>query len=274
MTATASSEHRAPVARETAEERRPLGATLAETGLMVGRAARLAVRNSESLIMAVVLPVMLMVLFVYVFGGAIDVGTAYLNYVAPGIILLCAGFGASNTAVAVAGDVNGGIMDRFRSMSINVSTTLYGHVVVSLLKTMATTIVVFGVALAMGFRPDASGVEWLGVVGMILLYVLGITWISTLVGVIVHSAEAAAGFTFFILFLPYVSSAFVDPATMPVWLRGFAEYQPVSPVVDTIRDLLGVTASSSAVSAVAWWVAITVVFAVAASWAFAHRTQR
>src|SRR6266508_1668925 len=171
--------------------RQRLRYTVAESGLMVGRAARLALRDPDSMIMAVVLPVILMLLFVYVVGGAIDVGGSYLNYVVPGIILLCAGFGASGTAVAVATDVNGGIMDRFRSMPITAATVLSGHVVVSLLRNVATTVVVFGVALLMGFRPQAGSVEWLAAVGLLLLYVVAITWVSTLVGVLVRSVEAA-----------------------------------------------------------------------------------
>jgi ABC-2 type transport system permease protein len=247
---------------------------LADSILMTGRTARLAIRDSDSLIMAVALPVILMVMFVYVFGGAIAVPGTYLDYVAPGIILVCAGFGASGTAVAVAGEVNGAIMERFRSMPIALATVLSGHVVVSLLKNLVTTTVVFGVAFLLGFRPDAAATEWLAAIGLILMYVLAITWVSTLVGVLVRSVEAAAGFTFFILFLPYVSSAFVDPATMPSWMRGFAERQPVTPVIDTVRGLLTGTGTGSWPAAVAWSVGFCVVFAVAAGVAFARRVRR
>lgn len=252
-----------------------------DTLTLVVRSARLEARQLDGLLMAVVLPVLLMLLFTYVFGGAMDVGTAYVTYATPGIILLCAGFGAAGTAVAVEQDMSGGIMDRFRSMPVAGGTVLAGHVVASVLKNLVTTGIVLGVALLIGFRPTATPLGWLGAVGVVVLFVLAITWVATFVGVAVRSAEAANGFTFFALFLPYVSSAFVPPETMPVWLRGFAEHQPVTPVIETVRGLLvgtgpGTTAdlASSAGAAVAWCVGVAVVFAVGAVVVFRARRRR
>lgn len=244
------------------------------------RSLRIASRQIDALLMAIILPIVLMLLFTYVFGGAMDVGTAYVMYATPGIILLCAGYGASGTAIVVEQDMSGGAMDRFRSMPIAPFTVLTGHVVASIAKNLVSTAIVFGVAAAIGFRPDASSSEWLGAIGMIVLYVLAVTWVATLVGVLVRSADAANGFTFFILFLPYVSSAFVPPETMPTWLRGFAEHQFVTPITETIRGLLVGTTSTgepvgdlgtTAWTALAWCVGISVLACAGAVWAFRRR---
>jgi len=250
---------------------------------MVARSLRLVRRDPDELILGLVLPVMLMILFVYVFGGAMAVGTDYVTYATPGIILLCAGYGASNTAIAVEQDMSGGIMDRFRSMPIASSTVLVGHVVASVLKNLVTTAVVLGVALLIGFRPDAGVLEWLGTVGVVAAYVLAITSVAAFVGVLVRSPAAAGGFGFFMLFLPYVSSAFVPPQTMPSWLRGFAEHQPVTPVIETLRGLLvGLDSSGAPVGdlgptaalALAWCAGIVLVFLGAAACVFARRRRQ
>ncbi|WP_206074477.1 ABC transporter permease [Antribacter gilvus] len=247
---------------------------------MVGRSLRLITRDVDSMITAVVLPVMILVLFTYVFGGAMSVGTAYITYVTPGVILLCAGFGAGNTALSVEHDMSSGMVERFRSMPVAAWTVLTGHVVASLAKTLVTTAIVFGLALLMGFRPTASLLDWLAAVGVILLFVHWVTWLATLVGVLVRSPDAAGGFSFFVMFLPYVSSAFVPVETMPSWMRGFAEHQPVTPVIETVRGLLvggtpgaptGDALADAALAAVVWCVALSVVFATAAGLAFRVR---
>ncbi len=143
----------------------PLRRLAGDTGTMIARSLRLVSRDPDSIIMGIVLPVMLMVLFVHVFGGAMNVGGDYLSYVTPGIILLCAGFGAANTAIAVEHDMSSGIMDRFRSMPVASATVLTGHVIASVAKNLVTTAVVFGVAFLMGFRADAGLLEWLGAIG-------------------------------------------------------------------------------------------------------------
>ncbi|WP_454042467.1 ABC transporter permease [Cellulosimicrobium sp. Marseille-Q8652] len=262
---------------------RPGRHVLADTSAMIGRSLRLVRREPDELLLALVLPVMIMVLFVYVFGGAIAVGVDYVTYATPGIILLCAGYGASNTAITIEQDMSGGIMDRFRSMPIASATVLVGHVVASVVKNLVTTAVVLGVAYLIGFRADASALEWLGAVATIVAFVVAITCVATFVGVLVRSPAAAGGFGFFMLFLPYVSSAFVPPETMPEWLRGFAEHQPVTPVIETIRGLLvGLGTDGqpvtdlgpTAVLALAWCAALVVVFLGGAAWAFARRRRQ
>lgn len=282
MTAQTAAAPSGTTHRALAAAPRPGRHVLTDAGTMIARSLRLVRRNPDELVLGLVLPVMLMILFVYVFGGAMSVGTDYVTYATPGIILLCAGYGASNTAIGVEQDMSGGIMDRFRSMPIASSTVLVGHVVASVLKNLVTTAVVLGVAFLIGFRPSADVVEWLGAVGVVAAYVLAITSIAAFVGVLVRSPAAAGGFGFFMLFLPYVSSAFVPPETMPSWLRGFAEHQPVTPVIETIRGLLvGLDSSGAPVAdlgptaalALAWCLGLVVVFLGAAAYVFARRRR-
>jgi ABC-2 type transport system permease protein len=225
---------------------------LTDAATMVGRGLRLVRRDPDELILSLVLPIMIMLMFVYVFGGAMDVGTAYVTYATPGVILLCAGYGASNTAITVSRDMTGGIIDRFRSMPISGWTVLLGHIVASVVKNLVTTAIVLGVAALIGFRPNATLLEWLAAVGIIAAYVFAITCVATFLGVLVRSPQAAGGFGFAMLFLPYVSSAFVPPGTMPAWLQGFADHQPVTPVIETVRGLLvGLDSTGAPVSDVA-----------------------
>ena len=251
-----------------------------DTLTMTVRAVRLARRDPDELLVALLMPTVMMLLFVYVFGGAIEVGTDYLTYATPGVILLCAGFGAANTAVAITNDMSGGIMDRFRSMPVAGATVPAGHVLASVLRNLVTTAIVLGVAMLIGFRPGAGPLGWLAAVGVIVAYILAITCVATLVGVVARTPATAGGLGFVMLFLPYVSSAFVPPETMPVWLRGFAEVQPVTPVIETVRGLLvGVGSDGAPVTglggtaavALAWCAGIGVLFLAGATVAFARR---
>jgi ABC-2 type transport system permease protein len=238
---------------------------------MIRRSMRHNVRDPESLLISVMLPVMLMLLFVYVFGGAIDVGTEYVNYVVPGIVLLCAGYGASTTAISVSTDMHTGGIDRFRSLPIVGSAVLTGHVVASMARNAFSTLVVVAVAILVGFRAEASALGYLAALAMVLLFVLALSWVSVVVGLVANSVETAGAFSFFILFLPYVSSAFVPPNTMPAVLHGFAENQPVTPMIETIRGLLmGTPVGGHAWTAVAWFAAIAVLSFVASMSLFRH----
>jgi ABC-2 type transport system permease protein len=242
--------------------------------VMVGRGVRLSARNVEALLTSIFLPVMLMLLFVYLFGGAIDTGTAYVTYVVPGVLLLCAGFGAAMTAVSVSTDLAGGIVDRFRSMDVSAASILAGHVVASVARNLVSTTLVFAVAFAIGFRPSAGPVGWLAAVGVLLLFILAISWLSAAVGVLARSPEAAGGFSFFVSFLPYPSSAFVPIDTMPGWLRGFATHQPVTSVIETMRGLLlDLPVGSAPWRAVAWCAGIVVVSVALAGVLFRLRTR-
>jgi ABC-2 type transport system permease protein len=241
---------------------------------MVGRCVRLSTRNIDAMMMALLLPVMLMVLFVYLFGGAIDTGTEYVTYVVPGVILLCAGYTSATTALTVSHDMQGGIIDRFRSMDISGAAVLTGHVVASIARNGVSTLLVLGVALLIGFRPDAGVLEWLGAVGILLAFVLAITWLAATVGLLAASPESAGGFIFFVAFLPYPSSAFVPIDTMPGWLQAFSEHQPVTPVTDTLRGLLvGTPVGNNPWWALAWCAGIMVVAIALSTVLFQRRTR-
>lgn len=213
---------------------------VSESLTLAVRSIRLSWRKVDALLTSLLLPVMMMLLFVYLFGGAIHTGTSYsyVNYVVPGVILLCIGLGSSTTAVSVSEDMKLGIVDRFKSLDIGGPAFLIGHVMASFVRNLASTTIVFGVALLIGFRPVAGAVAWLVLVGVLFAVILAISWASAVFGLVVHSPEAASGLTFFVIFIPYASSGFVPINTMPIWLRGFAHYQPATPVIDTFRGLL------------------------------------
>jgi ABC-2 type transport system permease protein len=251
---------------------RPLAA-LADALTMSGRSVRMARRNLEVLLTSLLLPVLLMVLFVYLFGGAIDTGTRYVTYVVPGVLLLSAGFGASMTAVSVTSDMTGGIMDRFRSMDVAGASVLSGHVTASVIRNLVSTGLVIGVAFLIGFRPNAGPLDWLAAAGVLLLFILAISWLSAAVGLLAKSPEAAGGFSFLVMFLPYPSSAFVPIETMPTWLHGFASNQPVTPVIETLRGLLlGLPVGTSPVRAVAWSLGILAASVAVSGVLFRRRT--
>lgn len=240
---------------------------------LVGRSVRTSARDVESLLVAVILPIMLMATFVFVFGGALSADGEYVNYVVPGAILLCAGFGAAQTAVAVATDMSRGIVDRLRTMPIVSSAVLAGHVVASLARNAVATASVIVVAILLGFSPTAGAGDWLAAAAVLAFYILAISWFSALIGLLAGSPDAASGFTFVALFLPYVSSAFVPTQTLPDWLRGFAEHQPVTPVTETLRGFMLGTSTDQLGVAVAWCAGITVVSVVASAVAFRRRTR-
>ena len=240
---------------------------------MAGRNLRMTRRNTDAVLTSLLLPVLLMLLFVYLFGGAIQTGTRYVTYVVPGVLLLCAGFGASMTAVSVTTDMGGGIVDRFRSMDVGGSSVLAGHVAASVVRNLASTALVFGVAFLIGFRPSAGPLDWLAAVGVLLLFILAISWLAAAVGLLARSPEAAGGFSFLVMFLPYPSSAFVPIDTMPAWLHGFAGNQPVTPVIETMRGLLlGLPVGVSPWKAVAWCLGILVASVAVSGVLFRRRT--
>jgi len=226
---------------------------VAECLVMAGRSLRHITRNPENLILAVVLPVMIMLLSVYILGGAMNVGRRYVDYVVPGIMLLCAGYGAALTAPVIAADVRDGIVDRFRSLPVFPSAVLVGHVTASVARNLLSTAMVIAVALLAGFRPAAGPGAWLAALALLVLYITAVSWTALGLGLLARSVEAASGFGFVFLFLPYVSSGFVPPETMPTALRVIAEHQPITPITDTLRALfLGGSPGGDAALAVAW----------------------
>jgi ABC-2 type transport system permease protein len=251
---------------------------LSGCGVMVKRCLRRSLRDPEAFFSALMLPIILMLLFVYVFGGDLNTGGAYVNYVVPGLVVLCSGFGAGTTAVAVAADMSSGIVDRFRSMPIHGALVIVGHVVASLARNLVATSLVIGVGLGIGWRPQFSAVDWLGAGAMIVLFVLALSWLAAGVGLLAGSSEAASSFMFVLIFVPYVSTAFVPARTMPGILRAFAEHQPFTPVIETMRGLwmghtsTGASVGHSALEAGSYCLALLVVSVAGASWLFHHRT--
>ena len=255
---------------------------VSDTGVMIARGLRRSVRDPEAFFTSLGLPVLLMLMFVYVFGGAFNAGVGasggYVNYVVPGLIVLCAGFGAGTTAVVVATDMSSGIVDRFRSMPIHASSVLAGHIVASLARNLLATALVIGVGLGVGWRPTASPLRWLGAVAMIVAFILAMSWLAAAFGLLVRSPEAATGATFVLMFIPYLSTAFVPARTLPAVLRPIAANQPFTPVIETMRGLwmghtsTGATTGHEALLAVVYLAAILVVSVSLATWLFRHRT--
>ncbi|BCK57661.1 ABC transporter permease [Nocardia wallacei] len=234
-----------------------IAAAGADSWVMVRRCLRRTLRDRDTLLISMLLPILIMLLFVYVFGGAIQVDMPYVAYAVPGIILLCTGFGASITATAVARDVQGGAIERFRTLPAFRQALLAGHVGEGVLRNSGVIAIVLVAAVALGFRPHAGPLAWAAVLGVILLFVHAVAWIAIALGLLARNPEAAGGFTYAIMFIPYVSSAFVPTATMPSWLRGVADHQPATPVVATLRGLLAGTAvGTSPVAAVVWCLAL------------------
>jgi ABC-2 type transport system permease protein len=256
----------------------PLAYAISDSRAMTGRCLRRSLRDPEAFFTALTLPIVLLLLFVYVFGGALSGGGSYVNYIVPGLIVLCAGFGAGTTAVAVATDMSNGIVDRVRSMPVFGSSLLVGHVVASLARNLVATALVIAAGLLIGWRPTASALDWLAALGMVLLFITAISWLAAAVGLLARSAEAATAFTMVLMFVPYVSTAFVPADTMPTALADFARHQPFTPIIETMRGLwMGSTSTGAPVGreaaiAVIYCVAILAISAIAAARLFRERS--
>ena len=245
-----------------------------DTLTLTGRSLRLTRRNLDSLFSGLLLPIFLLLLFVYLLGGAIHTGMSYVTYVVPGVALLCAGFVAAQTAITVNHDMTGGIMDRFRSMDISGAALLTGHVVASIVRDIASTVLVFGVAFLIGFRATTNGIDWLAAAGILVLYMGAISWVAATIGLLTKSPEAAGNATFVMMFLPYLSSAFVPIKSMPSWIRGFAANEPLSPVISSFRGLLlRAPTGSDPLLAISWCVGIMAISTVSASLLFRRHAE-
>ncbi len=232
-----------------------------DMGVMLGRSMRHIFRSMDTIITVCITPIAMMLLFVYVLGGAIQTGTGnYVNYLLPGILLIAIASGISYTAYRLFMDMKSGIFERFHSMPIARSAALWGHVLTSLVSNAISVIVIILVALIMGFRSSAGVLSWLAVAGILALFTLALTWIAAIAGLSAKSVDGAGAFSYPLIFLPFISSAFVPTETMPTVVRTFAENQPVTAIVNSIRALL----SSQPVSndiwiALAWCVGIMIV---------------
>jgi ABC-2 type transport system permease protein len=232
-----------------------------DTTVLLGRSMRHVTRSPDTIITTVITPIAIMLLFVYVFGGAINTGSAsYVDYLLPGILLITIAMGVSYTAVRLFTDMKSGIFERFQSMPIARSSVLWAHVLTSVDSNLVSLVVVVGVALVMGFRSGAGVLAWLAVAGILILFTLALTWIAVIAGLSAKTVEGAGAFSYPLIFLPFISSAFVPTATMPGPVRAFAENQPVTSIVNAIRDLFAQQPVSSDIwVALAWCLGILVV---------------
>ncbi|MEQ4302544.1 ABC transporter permease [Plantactinospora sp. B6F1] len=246
---------------------------LADTAVLTGRTMRHVTRSLDTIITTAITPIAMMLLFVYVFGGAIDTGSvSYVNYMLPGILLITIASGISYTAYRLFTDMQGGIFERFQSMPIARSGVLWAHVLTSLLANMISLVLVVGVALLMGFRSGADVLAWLAVAGILVLLTLALTWIAVIPGLIAKSIDGATAFSYPLIFLPIISSAFVPTDTMPGPVRAFAEHQPVTSIVNAIRGLFTEQPVGTDVwTALAWCVGILVVAYVLANITYRRR---
>src|ERR1700728_4438755 len=211
---------------------------LGDTTVLLGRSMRHITRSLDTIITVSIMPIALMLLFVYVFGGAIHSGSGhYVNYLLPGILLITIAMGISYTAYRLFTDVQSGIFERFQSMPIARSSVLWAHVLTSVAANVISLVVVVLVAVAMGFRSGAGVLAWLAVTGILVLFTLALTWIAVIPGLTAKSVDGAGAFAYPLIFLPFVSSAFVPTGSMPGPVRAFAEHQPVTSIVNAIRDL-------------------------------------
>lgn len=241
-----------------------------KTGVLIRRLMRNIMRSPDTIITVAITPIMLLLLFVYVFGGAIQTGTEnYVNYLLPGILLITIASGVAYTSLRLFNDVSSGLMARFITMPIKRSSILWAHVLTSLVSNALTVVLVVLVALLMGFRPNADILNWLAVVGILGLFTLALTWLAIIPGLTAGSMEGATAYSYPLIFLPFISSAFVPTETMPKIVRVFAENQPVTSIVNSIRSLLYEgTVGNGIWTALAWCVGIMVIAYFIASHAF------
>jgi ABC-2 type transport system permease protein len=246
---------------------------LGDTAVLTGRTLRHVTRSLDTIITTAVTPVAIMLLFVYVLGGAIETGSAsYVNYMLPGILLITIASGISYTAFRLFMDMQGGIFERFQSMPIARSGVLWAHVLTSLVANVISLVVVVGAALLMGFRSGAGVLAWLAVAGILVLFTLALTWLAVIPGLTAKSVDGASAFAYPLVFLPFVSSAFVPTGTMPGPVRAFAEHQPVTSIVNTIRDLFAQQPVGTDIwTALAWCVGILVVAYLLANVSYRRR---
>lgn len=232
-----------------------------DMGIMLGRSMRHIFRSMDTIITVTITPIAMMLLFVYVFGGAIQTGTDnYVNYLLPGILLIAIASGIAYTAYRLFMDMQSGIFERFHSMPIARSAALWGHVLTSLVSNAISVVVIIIVALIMGFRSQAGVLSWLAVAGILALFTLALTWIAAIAGLSAKTVDGAGAFSYPIIFLPFISSAFVPTESMPPVVRAFAENQPVTSIVDAIRALLsGHAVGNDIWIALAWCIGIMLV---------------
>ncbi len=231
-----------------------------DSAIMLRRNFKHTLRNPTAVFNAVLLPIVLLLMFVYVLGGAFHVGVHYIDYATPGMIVLAICYGLSATALAVNSDMTKGIINRFKVMDISRGAVLTGHVIASMLRSVIAVAAIVGVALLTGFRPSASFLDWLGVIGLIVLVCFAASWLTVALGLAAKTPESAGLATVPLILLPFLSSAIVPTDTMGPGVRQFAEYQPFTPIIETLRGLLtGQPSAGHAIAALAWCAGIALV---------------
>lgn len=246
-----------------------------DTAALTGRSLRHILRSPDTIVTTAVMPIAFLLLFAFVLGGAIDVGGAsYVDYLLPGILLITIASGVAYTSYRLFLDLQGGILERFRSMPIARSSVLWAHVLTSLVANLVSVAVVVGAALLMGFRSGASPLAWLAVAGILVLVTLALTWVAVIAGLSARTVDGASAFSYPLILLPFVSSAFVPTESMPGPVRWFAEHQPVTSIVDALRALLSQQPVGAQLwIALAWCVGILAVAATAAGVIYARRAR-
>ena len=228
--------------------------------IMLRRNFKHTVRNPTAVFNAVLFPIVLLLMFVYVIGRAFDVGVDYVDYATPGMIVLAICYGLSATALAVNSDMTKGIINRFKVMDISRSAVLSGHVAASMLRSLVAIAAIIGVAFALGFRPAASFLQWLGAIGLIVLVSFATSWLTVALGLAAKTPESAGMATVPLILLPFLSSAIVPVAKMGAGVRQFAEYQPFTPIIEALRGLLtGAPSAGDGIAALAWCAGIALV---------------
>jgi ABC-2 type transport system permease protein len=227
---------------------------------MLNRNFKHTLRNPVAVFNGVLFPIVLMLMFVYVIGGAFDIAGNYIDYITPGMIILTICYGLSGTALAVNSDMTKGIINRFKVMDISRSAVLSAHVAASMLRSLIAIAAIIGVAFAMGFRPAASFPEWLGVIGLLVLVTLATSWITVALGLAAKTPESAGLISVPLVMLPFLSSAIVPAETMAAGVKQFADYQPFTPIIETLRGLLnGTPSGGDAIAAIAWCAGIALI---------------
>lgn len=259
------------------EKRSKLAWAISDALVLIKRSIMHIVKNMDQLLSVAFQPIMFMLLFRYVFGGAIETGgTTYVNFLVAGILVQTAAFGSTYTAIGVATDLQRGIIDRFKSLPMRSSAVLIGHTVSDLVRNTVSSIIMIGVALLVGFRPDANAQEWVMALGILLLFTFAFSWLSAILGLLAKSIEAVQWISFVAIFpLTFASSAFVPTDGMPGWLRAFAENQPVTQVIEAIRALLvGTPLGNYGWLAAAWSVGILIVSIPLAAYLFRRHASK
>ncbi len=249
---------------------------LTDLGILIKRSLTHITRNMDQLLGVAFQPIMFMLLFRYVFGGAIETGTSYVNFLVPGILIQMAAFGATTTSFSVASDIQQGIIDRLKSLPIASYGVVAGHVIADLFRNLLSSVILIAVAFAVGFRPQAGFTDWLAILGLLLVFTFAFSWASAIMGLLAKSVQAVQWMTFIVIFpLTFASAAFVPTSTMPKYLRIFAENQPITHVIEAMRALmLGNNPGNHYWIALIWLGAITAISIPIAAYLFRHHTSK